>query len=147
MVMKPTGKQFGKNITVPHSTCECIIAARKVFINTMWWLLYPTIMMASSDGNIFHVTDIFCVGNSPVTGESPSQSPVALSFDVFFGLHLSESLRKQSGLRGFGMPSPYYDVTVMDDLHPQSAHCKKWTWHIDVYFLYKCNPPAWWILR
>ena len=28
-----------------------------------------------------------CVGNSPVTGEFPSQRPVTLSFDVFFDLY------------------------------------------------------------
>ena len=29
------------------------------------------------------------VGNSPVTGEFPSQRPVTLSFDVFFDLRLN----------------------------------------------------------
>ena len=29
-----------------------------------------------------------CAGNSPVTGEFPSQRPVRWSFDVFFDLHL-----------------------------------------------------------
>ena len=31
-----------------------------------------------------------CVGNSPVTGEFPSQRPVTRSFDVFFDLHLNK---------------------------------------------------------
>ena len=30
-----------------------------------------------------------CVGNSPVTGEFPSQRPVTQSFDVFFDLRLN----------------------------------------------------------
>ena len=38
----------------------------------------------------------FCVGNSPVTGEFPSQRPVTWSFDVFFDLHLNKPLGKQS---------------------------------------------------
>ena len=29
-----------------------------------------------------------CAGNSPVTGEVPSQGPVTQSFDVFFDLRL-----------------------------------------------------------
>ena len=29
-----------------------------------------------------------CAGNSPVTGEFPSQMPVTRSFDVYFDLHL-----------------------------------------------------------
>ena len=37
-----------------------------------------------------------CVGNSPVTGEFPSQRPVTRSFDVFFDLSLNKRLSKQS---------------------------------------------------
>ena len=37
-----------------------------------------------------------CVGNSPVTGEFPSQRPATRSFDVFFDLHLNKRLSKQS---------------------------------------------------
>ena len=37
-----------------------------------------------------------CAGNSPATGEFPSQRPVTRSFDVFFHLHLNKSLSKQS---------------------------------------------------
>ena len=48
----------------------------------------PTaIMMTSSNGNIFRVIGL-CEGNSPVTGEFPSQRPVTQSFDVFFDLRL-----------------------------------------------------------
>ena len=36
-----------------------------------------------------------CVGNSPVTGEFPSQRPVTRSFDVFFHLRLNKRLSKQ----------------------------------------------------
>ena len=36
----------------------------------------------------------FCVGNSPVTGEFPSQRPVTWNFDVFFDLHLNKQLSK-----------------------------------------------------
>ena len=36
-----------------------------------------------------------CAGNSPVTGEFPTQSPVTRSFDVFFDLRLNKRLSKQ----------------------------------------------------
>ena len=36
-----------------------------------------------------------CAGNSPVTDEFPSQSPLTRSFDVFFDLHLNKQLSKQ----------------------------------------------------
>ena len=37
-----------------------------------------------------------CSGNSPVTGEFPTQKPVTQSFDVFFDLRLNKRLNKQS---------------------------------------------------
>ena len=37
-----------------------------------------------------------CAGNSPVTGEFPTQKPVTRSFDVFFDLRFSKRLSKQS---------------------------------------------------
>ena len=37
-----------------------------------------------------------CEGNSPVTGEFPSQRPVTRNFDVFFELRLNKRLSKQS---------------------------------------------------
>ena len=35
------------------------------------------------------------VGNSPGTGEFPTQKPVTRSFDVFFDLRLNKRLNKQ----------------------------------------------------
>ena len=61
-------------------------------------------MLTSSNGNIFRVTGLLC-GNSPVTGEFPSQRPVTRSFVVFFDLHLNERLGKQSRGWWFGTPS------------------------------------------
>ena len=37
-----------------------------------------------------------CAGNSPVSGEFPTQRPVTPSFDVFFDLHLIKRLSKHS---------------------------------------------------
>ena len=36
-----------------------------------------------------------CAGNSPVSGEFPTQRPVMRSFDVFFDQHLNKRLSKQ----------------------------------------------------
>ena len=46
-----------------------------------------------------------CAGNSPVTGEFPSQRPVTRSFDVLFDLHLNKRLSKQSKGWWLGTPS------------------------------------------
>ena len=60
-------------------------------------------MMTSPNGNIFRVTGP-CAGNSPATGEFPTQRPMARSFDVFFDLHLNQPVRRHHA---------HYDVTVM----------------------------------
>ena len=39
---------------------------------------------------------VLCVGNSPVTGEFPSQRPVTRGFDVFFNPCMNKRLSKQS---------------------------------------------------
>ena len=46
-----------------------------------------------------------CAGNSPVTGEFPSQRPVMRGFDVFFHLCLNKRLSKQSWGWWFETPS------------------------------------------
>ena len=56
-------------------------------------------MMASSNGNMASLA--FCEGNSPVTGECPSQRPVTRTFDIFFDLRLNKPLSKQSIRRWF----------------------------------------------
>ena len=47
-----------------------------------------------------------CVGNSPVTGEFPSQRLVTRSFDVFFDLRQNTRLNKQS--RGWWFETPLH---------------------------------------
>ena len=47
----------------------------------------------------------FCTGNSPVTGEFPSQRPVTRSFEIFFDLRLNKPLSKQSWSWSFETPS------------------------------------------
>ena len=46
-----------------------------------------------------------CAGNSPVTGEFPTQRPVTQSFDVLFDLRLNKRLSKQWWGWWFEMPS------------------------------------------
>ena len=64
-------------------------------------LLYPVRVKPSWKTWWYHQMGTFsallalCAGNSPVTGEFPTQRPVMRSFDVFFDLHLNKRLRKQ----------------------------------------------------
>ena len=46
-----------------------------------------------------------CAGNSPVTGEFPTQRPVTRSFDVVFDLRLNKRLSKQGWGWWFETPS------------------------------------------
>ena len=55
-----------------------------------------------------------CAGNSPVTGEFPTQRPVTRSFDVFVDLRLNKRLsnnREAGDLRRY---RAHYDVIVME---------------------------------
>ena len=54
-----------------------------------------------------------CAGNSPASGEIPSQRPLTRGFDIFFDLCLKKWLSKQSWGWRFDTPSPFYDVTVI----------------------------------
>ena len=54
-----------------------------------------SVMMTSSNGNIFRVTGHLC-GEFTGPGELPAQRPVTRSFDVFFDLSLNKRLSKQS---------------------------------------------------
>ena len=65
------------------------------FIKLVIYILNRNVMMTSSNGK-FSALLTLCAGNSPVTGEFPSQKPVTRSFHVFFDLHLSKLLSKQS---------------------------------------------------
>ena len=82
-------------------------------------------IVTSCHGNLFHCTHrppvdltwwrhqmktfsallAICTGNSPVTGEFPSQRPVTRSFDVFFDLRLNKRSSKQSWGWWFDTPS------------------------------------------
>ena len=61
-------------------------------------------MMTSSNGT-FSPWLALCAGNSPVTGEFPSQRPVTRSLKVFFDLRLNIRFSKQSICRWFEKPS------------------------------------------
>ena len=76
--------------------------------NVYFWCQYGTqhgsLMMTSSNGNIFRVTGPLC-GEFTGPGEFPTQRPVTRSFDVFFDLRLNERLSKQPWGWGFETPS------------------------------------------
>ena len=54
-----------------------------------------------------------CGGNSPVTGEFPTQRPVTRSFGVFFDLRLNGRLSNNREAGDLRRRCAYYDVTVM----------------------------------
>ena len=72
---------------------------RYIFISsatTIWW---------RHQMETFSALLALCAGNSPVTGEFPSQRAVTPSFDVFFDLRLNKRLSKQSRGPSFEMQS------------------------------------------
>ena len=65
------------------------------YIRSSWW---------RHQMETFSALLALCAGNSPVTGEFPSQRPVTRSFDVFFDLRLNKRLGKQSWSWWFETP-------------------------------------------
>ena len=65
-------------------------------VNSSWW---------RHQMETFPALLALCAGNSPVTGEFPSQRPVTRSFDVSFDLRLNKRLGKQSWGWWFETPS------------------------------------------
>ena len=66
-----------------------------------------------------------CAGNSPVTGEFPSQRPVTRSFDVFSDMRLDKRSSKQWRRRWFETPSRslcrHCNVKLCN--HPHICYC------------------------
>ena len=57
-----------------------------------------------------------CAGNSPVTGDFPTQRPVTRGFDVFFDLRLNEDWVNNREAGDLRRSRVHYDVTVMAHL-------------------------------
>ena len=77
-----------------------------------------------------------CTGNSPVTGEFPTQRPVTRSFDIFFNLRLNERLSKQSWRWWFETPlCPIWrhrNGALMNEcVTPHTPHVQSLTMNID----------------
>ena len=91
----------------------------------MWWdVSLMDNMMTSLSENTFRVTGLLC-GNSPVTGEFPSQRSVTRSFDVFFDLRLNKRLSEQSWGWWFETPwrSLWRHCNVPGAIHPSIPSC------------------------
>ena len=73
----------------------------------LFWMCYERVMNAGwrHQMETFSALLTLCAGNSPVTGEFPTQRPVTRSFDVSFDLHLIKCLSKQSWGWWFETPS------------------------------------------
>ena len=78
-----------------------------------WWSSYHTSFRWCHQMITFSMLLALCEGNSPVTGEFPSERPVTRSFDVFFDLSLNEgwvSSREDGDLR---CHPTHYDVIII----------------------------------
>ena len=70
-----------------------------------------------------------CVGNSPVTGEFPTQRPVTRSFDVFYDLYKGWVNDREAG--DLRRHRTHYDVIVMcSGLQFLIAISSQGTWYV-----------------
>ena len=103
-----------------HSLKDMIFIQTGVDILEMINLpVLPMNTMKSSNGK-FSALLAVCAGNSSVTGEFTAQRPVTWRVDIFFDLHLSKRLSKQSGVWWFDTPSQqlwrHYNVSMFISL-------------------------------
>ena len=77
---------------------------------------------------IFSALLALCAGNSPVTGEFPSQRPVTRSSDIYFDLRLNKRLCKQSLGWRFETPSRplWRHCNVLKEWWPIKYHLHIW---------------------
>ena len=73
---------------------------------------------------IFSALLALCTGNSPVTGEFPSQRPVTRSFDVFFDLCLNNLLSNNGEAGDLRRHRAHYDVIVMEMISKLLVFCE-----------------------
>ena len=106
-------------ISVPskrlHSGCHVMVLVRHVGTQAAAGMEHMECVSARSQVNTItwwrHQMETFaalldlCAGNSPVTGEFPSQRPVTWTFDVFFDLRLNKRLNIQAWGWWFETPS------------------------------------------
>ena len=69
--------------------------------------------MMTSSMETFSALLAICVGNSPVSGEFPTQRPVTRSFDIFFDMRLNKRSSKQSWGWWLRRYRAHYDIIVM----------------------------------
>ena len=105
------------------SCCDTPLTAANGFFFSHQFMKSHLFVMTSSKGNIVSVTGPLW-GEFTVTGEFPSQGPVAQRFDVFVDLHLNKRLTKQSWRWWFETPScsPWCHCNVFP--------FKSYIWHI-----------------
>ena len=74
-------------------------------INLLRILRWPLDPWRRHQMETFSALLALCAGNSPVTGEYPTQRPVTRCFDVFFDLRLNQQLSKHRRRWWFETPS------------------------------------------
>ena len=100
-------------------------------------VMIRTAMMTSSNGNISALL-AFCVGNSPVNGEFPTQRPMTRSFDVFFGLRPNKRLSKQWRRWWFETPTR--------SLWRHCNDCVVYRVYLIDNSILKCSREGWWVV-
>ena len=91
----------------------CLCIGLRMCFRISWW---------RHQMETFSALLALCAGNSPVTGEFPTQRPVTQSVDVFFDLRLNKRLNKQSWGWWFETPPrPLWRHCNIDDVRMGSG--------------------------
>ena len=109
MIVNVTNSNWQKYLIRPRNSYETHLRIRFGTIHLLCYVLHKvSIRWVCSwwrnQMETYYALLAFCAGNSPVTGEFPSQRPVTRSFDSFFDLRLNKHLTKRS--RGWWFETP-----------------------------------------
>ena len=138
----PHAIRYGSNTSWNHYAAHssyrlrCILLKRLRYIWT-WLIIFVASDFSQSGDEIqifrentwwrrqmetFSALLAMCAGNSPVSGDFPTQRPVTRSFDVFFDLRLNKRLSKNGRAGDLRRYRAHSDVTVMIWLLVSTAH-------------------------
>ena len=98
LVMPISSDRISESSKIGNQNCQLLEARCTCSLTSRWQLndaRYYCLSWWRHQMETFSALQVLCAGNSPVTGEFPSQRPVTRSFHVFFDLLLNKRLSKQ----------------------------------------------------
>ena len=117
----------------------------KLFYPTLDWVCDYLCMqcMMTSSNETFSESLALCVGNSPVTGEFPSQRPVMMCFDIFFNDKIWLMFVPLGPVEN--KPAVVLVMTWHQQAISHVHYLKQWWSYLQMHTVYVCITWPWWV--